>query len=68
MSRLNPALEKAILAALKPKELNIRTLAAHSGLSITTVRKYAVALVETGKLTETRKGRARVFNLKRKGE
>lgn len=63
MSRLNPALEKAILAALKCKQLNIRTLAAQTGLSITTVRKYAEALAKDGKLIETKKGRARVFSI-----
>jgi len=63
MSWLNPALEKAILAALKCKQLNIRTLAIRTGLSITTVRKYAENLAEDGKLIETKKGRARVFSI-----
>jgi predicted transcriptional regulator len=63
MLRLNPALEAAILVALKRKEMNIRTLAAQTGLSITTVRKYAEALAKAGKLIETKKGRARVFSI-----
>ena len=61
MPQLKPALERAVLAALKHKELNIRSLAAHTGLSITTARKYAEAMTKSGKLIESPQGLQRVF-------
>ena len=62
MPRLNPALEKAILAALRHKELNIRTLAAQTGLSVITTRKYVTLLQGLLNLPAQNKSKAIKFH------